>query len=53
MMEGLVLAREKGLIRGIGVSNFSVEQMKSVAKIGRIDAHQTCFNLCGGGEKGN
>jgi myo-inositol catabolism protein IolS len=45
MMEGLVLAREKGMIRGIGVSNFSIEQMKSVAKIGHIDAHQTCFNL--------
>ncbi|NLG16438.1 MAG: aldo/keto reductase [Fibrobacter sp.] len=45
MMEGLVSAREKGLIKGIGVSNFSVEQMKRVSKAGKIDAHQMCYNL--------
>lgn len=45
MMEALEKAREKGLIRGIGVSNFSIDQMKEVMKVGRIDAHQLCYNL--------
>jgi aryl-alcohol dehydrogenase-like predicted oxidoreductase len=45
MMEGLIRAREKGLINGIGVSNFSKEQMERVLRIGRIDAHQLCYNL--------
>lgn len=45
MMEKLVALREKGYIRGIGVSNFSVEQMKEVMTVGRIDAHQMCYNL--------
>ena len=45
MMEGLVRAREKGLIKGIGVSNFSVAQMKQVMAVGAVDAHQICYNL--------
>jgi aryl-alcohol dehydrogenase-like predicted oxidoreductase len=45
MMEKLVQLREKGAIRGIGVCNFSVEQMKDIMKAGRIDAYQTCYNL--------
>ncbi len=45
MMEGLIRAREKGLIRGIGVSNFSIEQMERLLHIGKIDAHQFCYNL--------
>ena len=45
MMEGLLEAKEKGLISGIGVSNFSVEQMKQVGSVGKIDAHQICYNL--------
>ncbi len=45
MMEKLVGLQEKGFIRGIGVSNFSVEQMKEVMSVGRIDAHQMCYNL--------
>jgi len=45
MMEGLVRAREKGLIKGIGVSNFSVEQMERLLRVGQIDAHQFCYNL--------
>lgn len=45
MMEGLMIAREKGLIRGIGVSNFSVEQIEKLLRIGSIDAHQFCYNL--------
>lgn len=45
MMEGMVRAREKGLIRGIGVSNFSIEQMERLLKVGQIDANQFCYNL--------
>jgi len=44
-MTGLEKARETGKIRGIGVSNFSVEQMKRAKTAGRIDAHQLCYNL--------
>ncbi|NLL14695.1 MAG: aldo/keto reductase [Fibrobacter sp.] len=45
MMEGLIRAREKGLIKGIGVSNFSIEQMETLLRVGQIDAHQLCYNL--------
>jgi aryl-alcohol dehydrogenase-like predicted oxidoreductase len=45
VMEGLERARAKGKIRAIGVSNFSVAQMEEVQKVGRIDAHQLCYNL--------
>lgn len=45
MMEGLISAREKGMIRGIGVSNFSIEQIERLLRIGSIDAHQFCYNL--------
>jgi aryl-alcohol dehydrogenase-like predicted oxidoreductase len=45
LMEGLEMARQKGLIRAIGVSNFSVEQMEQVAEVGTINAHQLCYNL--------
>jgi len=44
-MEGLETARRQGKIRAVGVSNFSVEQMTQVATVGRIDAHQLCYNL--------
>jgi len=44
-MEGLENEREKGRILGIGVSNFSVEQMEQVMEVGTIDAHQFCYNL--------
>jgi aryl-alcohol dehydrogenase-like predicted oxidoreductase len=44
-MEGLEKEREKGKILGIGVSNFSVEQMEQVMEVGTIDAHQFCYNL--------
>jgi aryl-alcohol dehydrogenase-like predicted oxidoreductase len=44
-MEGLEKEREKGRILGIGVSNFSVEQMEQVMEVGTIDAHQFCYNL--------
>ena len=45
MMEGLELARSQGMIQSIGVSNFSVEQMQQVEEVGKIDAHQLCYNL--------
>ena len=45
MMEGLELARSQGMIHSIGVSNFSVEQMQQVEEVGKIDAHQLCYNL--------
>ena len=44
-MEGLEAARQQGKIRAVGVSNFSVDQMAQVATVGRIDAHQLCYNL--------
>ncbi len=45
MMEGLERARSEGKIGAIGVSNFSVDEMKSVGEVGRIDAHQLGYNL--------
>lgn len=44
-MEGLELARQQGLIRAVGVSNFSVEQMELVSQVGQIDACQFGYNL--------
>ena len=44
-MEGLELARAQGLVRAVGVSNFSVAQMELVAQVGKIDAHQIPHSL--------
>ncbi|MBI2301523.1 MAG: aldo/keto reductase [Armatimonadetes bacterium] len=44
-MEGLEQCRAAGKIRGIGVSNFSCEQMDEVRQAGCLDAHQFCYNL--------
>jgi len=44
-MQALEQARAAGKIKCIGVSNFSVEQMDQVSEVGRIDAHQLCYNL--------
>lgn len=44
-MEGLEMARQKGLIRAVGVSNFSAADMEQVAQAGCIDAHQLGYNL--------
>ena len=44
-MEGLETARQRGLIRAVGVSNFSVEQMEQIAQVGKIDAHQMDYSL--------
>ncbi len=38
-------ARSEGKIRKIGVSNFSVEHMQSVADVTRIDVHQFGYSL--------
>lgn len=45
MMEGLETARQQGKIKAVGVSNFSVEQMRQVQEVGKIDAHQLGYNL--------
>jgi myo-inositol catabolism protein IolS len=45
MMEALEKLREKRVIRQIGVSNFSVSLMQQVMQVGKIDAHQLCYNL--------
>lgn len=45
LMEGLEIARRQGKIGAVGVSNFSAEQMRQVAEVGRIDAHQLGYNL--------
>ena len=45
VMQGLESARAKGKIGAVGVSNFSVEQMRQVCEVGAIDAHQLCYNL--------
>lgn len=45
LMEGLERARAEGKIGAIGVSNFSVEEMQSVAEVGRVDVHQLGYNL--------
>ena len=44
-LELLEKEREKGTIRAIGVSNFSVPQMMEISQAGRIDAHQLGYNL--------
>jgi len=45
MMAALERARARGAIRLIGVSNFSVAQMREVMKAGKLDVVQLCYNL--------
>ena len=45
MMEGLEECRQNGLIRRIGVSNFSVEQLEVLREAGTVDVVQLCYNL--------
>ncbi|MCP4395924.1 MAG: aldo/keto reductase [bacterium] len=45
MMEGLEECRQRGLLKGIGVSNFSVEQLEAAQKAGTVDVVQLCYNL--------
>ena len=44
-MSELNKLKEEGLIRAIGVSNFSLEQLKEAAALGRIDALQPEYSL--------
>jgi myo-inositol catabolism protein IolS len=44
-MEALMAAKEAGKIGAAGVSNFTVEEMEQVSQVGKIDAHQLCYNL--------
>jgi aryl-alcohol dehydrogenase-like predicted oxidoreductase len=45
MMEALERVRRKGAIRRIGVSNFSIADMREVMKTGTIDYCQLCYNM--------
>lgn len=45
VVEGLEKERAKGKFKQLGVSNFSVEQMKQAMEVGTIDAHQLCYSL--------
>jgi myo-inositol catabolism protein IolS len=45
MMEAIEGLRSKGVIRLIGVSNFSTAHMLEVMKAGKIDIHQLCYNV--------
>lgn len=45
MVEALERERTRGRVRLIGVSNFHVPDLESVAQAGRIDAYQLCYNL--------
>ena len=44
-VEGLERARAQGLVRSVGVSNFSVAQMELVSQVGKIDAQQIPYSL--------
>lgn len=44
-MRALEKLRAEGKIRAIGVSNFSLKQMKEAAEYGQIDINQPCYNL--------
>lgn len=45
LMDGLEAARAEGRIGAIGVSNFTVAQMRHLEEAGRIDVHQLGYNL--------
>jgi len=44
-MTGMMKLKEEGKIRSIGVSNFSLEQLKEAMKFGEIDVIQPCYSL--------
>lgn len=44
-MDALNTLRQQGKIRAIGLSNFSLKQMKEAAQYGVIDVNQPCYNL--------
>jgi aryl-alcohol dehydrogenase-like predicted oxidoreductase len=45
VMEGLERARAQGKVAAVGVSNFSVGEMRQVQEVGTIDVHQLGYNL--------
>ncbi len=45
VMEILQKLKSQGLIRAVGVSNFSVAQMVDCMRAGPIDVHQLCYSL--------
>ena len=45
VMEAMNRLREKGRIRAIGASNFSVAQMEEAAKYARVEVVQPCYSL--------
>lgn len=44
-MEAMLELKERGLIRAIGLSNFSLEQQKEAMKYGPVDVIQPCYSL--------
>lgn len=44
-MDALNLLRRQGKIRAVGVSNFSLKQLKEARRYGQIDVNQPCYNL--------
>ncbi|MBN2851681.1 MAG: aldo/keto reductase, partial [Clostridia bacterium] len=44
-MEQLMLMKEKGKIRSIGVSNYTVNHLRKAVKYGQVDVFQPCYNL--------
>ncbi|MDE6169148.1 MAG: aldo/keto reductase [Acetatifactor sp.] len=44
-MENISRLKEKGKIKAIGVSNFSMEQLQEAAGYGKVDVIQPCYNL--------
>jgi aryl-alcohol dehydrogenase-like predicted oxidoreductase len=45
MVEALEICRQRGLIRRVGVSNFSVAQLQAARQAGTIDDHQFGYGL--------
>jgi|688.fasta_scaffold192262_2 aryl-alcohol dehydrogenase-like predicted oxidoreductase len=44
-MAGLVHLKESGKVRFVGVSNFTIEQIKTYEKYGKVDVQQVGYNL--------
>jgi aryl-alcohol dehydrogenase-like predicted oxidoreductase len=44
-MEALLEVQEKGKVKVIGVSNYSIEQMRAIMKIGKIESLQPDYSL--------
>jgi myo-inositol catabolism protein IolS len=44
-MENIMHLKELGMIRAIGISNFTLEQMKTAMACGQVDVIQPCYSL--------